>query len=141
MSDILKLKGAEVFIQCIVRGMSQKDAAAAAGVTENTAYRRMRDPEWLAVIEAKRDERESMYRDKIGEAVDEAVDRIQQLMHEDGGTSTQLGAARTLLEYAVKLRPQGEVRTVNANVAGSAELKLDDEALDIIRGLGIVEKG
>lgn len=91
-------------LQALLTCSTKKEAATAAGITDRTLRSYLADPEFQA-----------QYRKAVGELVDEATRQAQKALTpaitalrcivEDEGekTGNRISAARTLLEYGLRL--------------------------------------
>jgi hypothetical protein len=93
----------DALILALASGKTVRDAAEAAGVAERAATRRWGDPNFRRKVVARRAELLDRATAKLADAATEAVEVARQLLKANGDT-VKLGAARTLLEQAVKFR-------------------------------------
>jgi hypothetical protein len=106
----------------LAAGLTVAGAAAKAGVSEATAYRRLQQPEFVAAVDKARDD---MVERAVGVASDglvAAAATLRKLLTADKD-AIKLQAARALLELAPKLK---DFADLSREVAA---LKQDVEAL------------
>jgi hypothetical protein len=84
----------------LASGKTIADAAQSAGVSERTAFRRQ--------VAELRAEMVSRALGKMADSMTEAADCLRALLHAES-ESTRLGAARSILELASKLRDSVEL--------------------------------
>lgn len=100
--------GDDSFALAIASGTSVREAAAAAGLSERTAYRRLRDPAFRRRVSEFRASLLSEAVGRLSEAANEAVSTLKALLS-SRTDSVRLSAARTILELGPKLREQAEL--------------------------------
>ena len=96
-------RGDEALLQALARGVSVKAAAAEAGVSVRTVYRRLANPGFQKRLTALRDE---LITSALGELVGcaaSAVHTLEELLSERDAR-IRLGAVRLVLEQVLKLR-------------------------------------
>jgi hypothetical protein len=108
MSDSVRRKGWEALAVALAAGQTLRDAAAAAGVTEMTAYRRWKDPEFRKRVAELRAEMIARAVGKLADGMSEAADVLRSLLAAES-EATRLGAARASLELPVKLHESTEL--------------------------------
>ncbi len=107
-------RAAELAITALVSGMTQDAAAKAAGIGRRTLVRWLReDAKFQAALEAARREVFAGAADRAGSRVDKALDTLEGLLASELDFA-RLGAARALVESAVRLR---EIATLADRVA------------------------
>jgi transposase len=102
-------KGRDAVILALASGESAKGAAAKAGVGERTVYRWLGEEEFRRQVSAARAE---MFAQALGRMADGAASAalvLRQLCFAAASESVRLGAARSLLEYGLKLREHVEL--------------------------------
>ena len=108
---------------------SIKDAAAALKVSPATIANRMNDADFMTKYQAERADvlRGAVF--KLTATVNDAVNVLHDILLDDTATSstTRIAAARTLLEYTVKLTScLADVEPVPAQAPTEAEKAFDD---------------
>src|SRR5262249_15556270 len=92
----------------VATGQTLRDAARAAGVSERTAARRWADPAFRGRVTRLRGDMVQRSLGRMADGMAEAADVLRQLLGAES-ESVRLGAARSLLELAVKLRDSVEL--------------------------------
>ena len=95
-------------VAALAGGSTVADAARLARVGETTVYRRLRDPDFKKAVVDARSEMLSRAVGTLADASTEAATTLRRLLDAQS-ESVQLGAARSLLEVAVKLRESEEL--------------------------------
>jgi hypothetical protein len=96
-------RGEDVLLAALASGCSVEDAAARAGVSRRTAYRRLADPAFQRRLAGARDE---LVTEALGELVASAgaaVARLRALL-DARDDRIKLGAAKALLEQLLRIR-------------------------------------
>ena len=88
----------------LAMGQTPTQAAAAAGVSRATAYRRLEDPEFREQVVQRRAQLVDELTSRMTEASHGAFARIQLLMLDSASEQIQLRAASKILEQTVRLR-------------------------------------
>jgi hypothetical protein len=96
-------------ITALLGGATINDAARQAGIGERTAWRRMADPAFQERLETARRESLQAAMTALERATATAVETLTDLLGVKTAGSTRLGAARAVLEFAVKWREQEEL--------------------------------
>ena len=96
-------KGDEPLVLALAVGKTVRDAAVEAGVSERTVFRRLEEAEFLNRVTELRGRMVESASGRLANAAGAACDRLKGLL-EAASESVQLGAARTILEQAVRLR-------------------------------------
>lgn len=89
-------------------GATVADAATAAGMSESTAYRRLRDAEFRQLVDEARSEMLSRSVSRLTAASVDAVDTLRALLGSEMDFA-RLGAARAILEVGLKYREQHDL--------------------------------
>jgi AcrR family transcriptional regulator len=92
----------EALAVALAAGRTVADAATAAGVSESTAYRRLRDPEFRARVTELRDEMVSRAAGRLADSMTEAADVLRALLA-DADPHLRHKAAVKLIELGVKV--------------------------------------
>jgi hypothetical protein len=107
----------EALIQALTVGQTVRAAANAAGVSEATAYRRLRDRKFAKRLKAAKDEMVRRTTDALTAAGLRAVATLLRLNDDrEVPAVVQLGAARALLEIGQRHRDAASQRAVEARV-------------------------
>ena len=108
-------------IAALASGQTVRDAAAAAGVSEATAFRRRRDPAFRQRVEAVRSELFTTALGQLADAATEAVTTLRVLLGDKSAT-IRLGAARSILELGPRLQAavelEGRIAAIEAHAVG-----------------------
>jgi hypothetical protein len=102
--------GDELLIIALAEGRTVRDAAAAAGVSEKTAHRRLIDAAFRARVAQARGELFGQALGRLADSATEAVGTLRGLLTAAAPT-VQLGAARAILEHAAKFREHVELES------------------------------
>src|SRR5262245_61311132 len=104
MSDIVRhQKGRTALIAALAAGATNRDAAAAAGVTERTVARRLEEPAFCAAVSEARAALVDATLGLVVGAASRAIAKLDGLLEAES-EAVQLGAARSLVEVALRLR-------------------------------------
>jgi hypothetical protein len=87
----------------LVSGATVEDAARSAGMSEATAYRRLKHPDFRREFDEARSSVVTRATSKLTTASTEAVDTLRGLLSSDHDFA-KLAAARAILELGIKLR-------------------------------------
>lgn len=121
--------GGDMFALAIASGRSLREAARTAGISESTAYRRLKDP---AVLRRVSEIRTAFLGEAIGllsEAASEAVSRLKTLLNARS-EAICLSAARAILEFGPKLRVQAELEERITALERLAAVEADNDEAD-----------
>lgn len=99
-----------ILIASLASGKSTQLAAAEAGVSERTVYRRLEEPEFRRNMVASRGRMVDYLTNRLAEASNNAFERLQILLTADS-EHVQLGAARAILDQMLRLRNMVEFET------------------------------
>ena len=108
MTNSAKRKGDSLLLAAFASGMTVRDAAKAASVSESTAHRRMRDPTFKRQVAELRAGLIERAAGQLSEAATDAVTTLRALLSASAET-VRLGAARAILELGTKLRESVEL--------------------------------
>jgi hypothetical protein len=92
----------------LATGKTVADAAAAAGVSERTAYRRLDDPEFRGRLTVLRGEMVRRAAGRLADGSTNAAETLTALLSAKS-EAVRLGAARSILELGTKLRDSTEI--------------------------------
>ena len=123
-----------LIVTALGSGLSYTEAAEAAGVSRVTVARRMRDVEFRAEVAAERDRVTDELRGRLLAAGPTAITTLGELAEGARTEAVRLGAARALLELALRHRPgadaptRAEFRGALREVMGLALGRMEDGA-------------
>lgn len=115
-------KGAGIFEVAVAGGKTAKEAAVLAGISETTAGRRMKDPAVQARIRELRADMVRQTAGALSEAMVEAVAKLRALLGAEN-EQVQLSAARSLLEFGMRIKETVEVEDRLQALEASAGLE------------------
>ena len=95
-------------IAALAGGATVRDAAAAAGVGEMTVYRRLKESEFRRRLDEARAEILSGAMARLSAATTGAVETLTSLLAAES-ESVRLGAARSILDTALRWREQADL--------------------------------
>lgn len=105
-------------------GATVEHAARQAGVSEMTVFRRLREPDFRAKIQAAKQEMIERTARMLSAAALESVKTLLDLQAKSQPASVRHSAARTILEFGVKLRESAElverIAALEAQLSGAA---------------------
>jgi hypothetical protein len=90
-------------------GSTVENAARQAGVSEATVYKRLRDPKFQEQIQVLRTEMVERAANMLTAAALESVKTLLDLQTKTQPASVRHSAARTVLEFGVRLRESAEL--------------------------------
>ena len=90
-------------------GATAAAAAAQAGVSETTVFRRLRDPDFQRRLQKLRGEMVQRTAGTLTSAAGEAVRTLLDLMKGTAPAAVRLGASRSVLEIGMKVRELAEL--------------------------------
>lgn len=90
-------------------GATIENAARQAGVSEMTVFRRLREPEFQAKIQAAKHEMVERTARMLSAAALESVKTLLDLQGKNQPASVRHSAARTIIEFGVRLRENAEL--------------------------------
>jgi hypothetical protein len=96
-------------LQLLACGATVAAAAAQAGVSEATVYRRLNEPAFRRRLQALRSDMVQRTAGTLTAASAEAVRTLVELLKPAVAPNTRLGAAKAVLESGVKLRELAEL--------------------------------
>ncbi|MDQ3917404.1 MAG: hypothetical protein M3348_02930 [Acidobacteriota bacterium] len=130
-ADDGSLFGDDAFVIAYASGTSLRDAARKAGISESTAYRRLKDPAFRRRVS---EIRTSFLNEAVGhltKLANKAVLRLETLL-DARSESIRLNAACAILKLGPQLREQTEleerITALEREAAGVEEAAADDEA-------------
>jgi len=102
----------EILLSALILHPTVREAAAAAGIPETTAYTWLRKPDFNAEYKRRKKQLVTEASDNIILKMNEATRVIKEIMRDtDAPPQTRLNAAKTVLEFAFKLIEQNEIMT------------------------------
>jgi len=101
-------RGDAALIMALAAGSTVVDAAATANVSEATAYRRLREPDFRRQVDEARAEILAGAMARLSAASTRAVETLTSLLAAES-ESVRLGAARSVLIAALRWREQSEL--------------------------------
>jgi Bacterial regulatory proteins, lacI family len=111
-------------ILALACGATIENAARQAGVSDTTVQRRLKEPEFLAKVQDAKQEMVERTARMLTAAALESVKTLLDLQSKDQPPSVRHSAARTIIEFGVKLRENAElfarVAVLEAQLATSA---------------------
>jgi hypothetical protein len=107
MNAFARRKGDFVLLTALASGQTVRDAAQAAGLAESTVRRRLADTDFARRVSQARMELLGQALGRLAEGMTAAADTLVALLGHGSGT-VKLGAARSVIEMASKLREHSE---------------------------------
>ena len=121
----------EQALQAVISHPTLKEAALAAGISETTLWRYMREEEFSRRLREARREAVNHAVTRLQKASSEAVTVLRDLMmKEDAPPAARISAARTVLDYAMRAAEQDELKGRIAELEQFILRKQDEDALD-----------
>lgn len=111
MTDFERHSTGDALLLALAKGATVRAAAEQAGISEATAFRRLRDAEFVAELNRIRGELWNAALGKLTEASGKAVDRLSALIDDGESDSVRLSASKAVLELGTKLRDSIEFAT------------------------------
>jgi hypothetical protein len=102
-------KGDEALFQALACGATVENAARKAGLSPRTAYRRLAEPGFRRRLTELRNEMVERAMSMLTAASLEAVKTLVSLQETSQPAAVRLGAARSIIEYGLKLREVTEM--------------------------------
>lgn len=116
-----ELKGDTPLFRALVSGCHVENAAAIAGVSERTVYRRLADPEFRKQIdEARKALRESILA-KLCDAGHDAISSLTDLMHSAEDEMVRLKAAKAVLDSLLTFQRSEAERAKTPSIRNQPE--------------------
>ena len=103
--------GDQALALALACGATVEAAARSVGVSDTTAYRRLKDPEFCKLLEKTKFDLVGRQTGMLTGAAGEAVKTLLALMRENAPAAVRLGAARATLEIGMKLREVHDLQT------------------------------
>lgn len=98
-----------VLVLALSCGATIESAARQANVSERTVNRRLQDPEFQARIQAAKQEMVERTANMLSAAALESVKTLLDLQNKGQPPNVRHSAARTIIEFGVKLRENAEL--------------------------------
>jgi hypothetical protein len=96
-------KNDPALLEALACGLSAAAVARQVGVNERTIFRRLKDPAFCQQLQAKKTEMRQRNADLLNASSTAAMKTLLRLLNESQPPTVQLGAARAILEYALRL--------------------------------------
>jgi hypothetical protein len=109
MATHYRKKGDEVLLQALACGATVEAAAAKAGITARTGYRRLKDPDFQQRLRDLRADMVQRTAGMITAAGGESVKTLLALHDPTTPPGVRLGAARATIELGIKLRENADL--------------------------------
>jgi hypothetical protein len=118
----------DLLAAALATGATIRDGASLAGIGERTAHRRVSDPSFRARVARMRARTVEAAMGRLTEGMVGAADTLRQLLEAESET-VRLGAARSVLEFGVRLRETVDFEARLAALEGGEQPE-DDEHQD-----------
>src|ERR1700730_9631394 len=118
MSQQGRRKANQVLLMALACGATVEAAAHKASVSPATVYRRLQDPEFQKELQEFRSGMVERTADMLTAASGEAVKSLVGLLKDTGPAAVRLGAARAVIDLAVKMRETVELEPRIAALEG-----------------------
>lgn len=103
-------RGADAsLIAALASGLTRQEAAAAAGVSERTVYRRLDDPAFVQRVKQAQDEMIEQSMGTLASMATAAANVLGELLLPDKPDSIRLGAARSIITTLLQTREAVEL--------------------------------
>jgi hypothetical protein len=99
----------EALAAALACGATVEQAAAKAGVSGRTAYRRQKDPAFRRLVQAARGDIVQRAGGLLTGAALESIKTLLELQRPPSSPGVRLGAARSVLEFGLKVREAAEL--------------------------------
>jgi hypothetical protein len=99
----------ETLLLALACGATVEGAARQAGVSESTAYRRIKEPEFRRKLQALRADMVQRTSGALTAAGTTSVQTLLELQKSSAPPATRLGAAKAVLEIGMKVRETAEL--------------------------------
>lgn len=100
----------ETALAALLSHKTVKEAAEAIQISESTLYRYLKEEDFRQAYRAARKMRIECATQQIQDALDESIMTLRGIMEQDdNAASVRVSAARTLLEYALKMTDQIDI--------------------------------
>lgn len=105
-SSTEELRGDDRLLSALISGCHVENAAAAAGISERTAYRRLADPDFRRRLEESRETLRESILSRLADAGNDAVSTLWELLGSEDD-SIRLKASKAILDSLMALRQAG----------------------------------
>jgi len=102
-------QGDELLLAALVKGLTQEQAGAAAGVSPRTVARRLADPQFASQLREARATIADSCLGRLADAAGDAVETMRTVMTNSKSDNLKVSAARALLELFLKARQLQDV--------------------------------
>jgi hypothetical protein len=102
-------KAEDALLRALACGATVEAAARQCGLSESTAYRRLREPDFHRRLQELRADMAQRTAGALTAATTEAVRTLLALLKESTPPAVRLGAARAVLEQSLKMREMTEL--------------------------------
>jgi hypothetical protein len=102
-------KAEDALVRALACGATVEAAARQCGLSESTAYRRLREPDFHRRLQQLRADMVQRNAGALTAAATEAVRTLLALLKESTPPAVRLGAARAVLEQSLKMREMTEL--------------------------------
>src|SRR5579885_2440084 len=109
MADGQRKKNEDALLLALACGATVEAAARQCALSERTIYRRLREPDFRARLQAVRSDMVQRTSGMLTAAAGEAVRTLLALQKESAPAAVRLGAARAVLELGIKVREVAEL--------------------------------
>jgi hypothetical protein len=136
-----------ILVSALLGGLTIAEAARQAGVSERTARRRLRDPDFAGELAAAKAELLDRTLTLLADASTQAVMTLRELLGKDAPPQVRAMAGKTLLELTLRRRELGGVssaelsRVVGAIVGEAITHMPEEEEARFIRAVQNVVAG
>ncbi len=103
-------RGDAVVATAVASGATYAVAASQAGISERTVKRRMQDPRFRTAVQEIQARTVEAAASKLAHLSTEAIDTLGELMRTNEPSHVRLGAARAVLETALRWQELAEIQ-------------------------------
>jgi len=101
--------GDELLLAALVKGLTQEQAGAVAGVSPRTVARRLADPQFASQLREARASIADACLGRLADAAGDAVETMRTVMNNSKSDNVKVTAARALLELFLRARQLQDV--------------------------------
>jgi len=117
----------QLLLMALACGATIENAAASAGISQATVYRRLKDAEFQQELRQTKADMARRTAAMLTAAAGEAVKTLLALLKDSIPSSSRLGAARAILELGVRFRESAEleerIAAMESHIAAEAAAK------------------